>query len=148
MRKDRAVGNAPGQLQRLGFQRVCIVQRVPDPPGRALFSAHHPPGVQQFRGPALADDARQHGAGAHVAASQSNTSEQKCAFRVRRGQPQVRCHGDNRPGPDGNPLDRRNDRLAAADHRLDQVAGHPGEGQKILHVHADQRADDVMHIPA
>src|SRR6185312_14843485 len=40
------------------------------------------------------------------------------------------------------------DRLAAVEHRLDEVAGHAGEGEKLLHVHADQRTDDIVDIAA
>jgi hypothetical protein len=52
------------------------------------------------------------------------------------------------PAPTADTVDGRDDRLAATDHRLDQVTGHAGEVQQALHVHFRQRADDVVYIAA
>ena len=52
------------------------------------------------------------------------------------------------PAPTQMPSTAAIDRLAAAEHRLDEVAGHAGEGEQALHVAADQRADDVVHVAA
>ena len=34
------------------------------------------------------------------------------------------------------------------DHRLDQLTGHPREGEEVLHAATDQRPDNVMHVAA
>ena len=52
------------------------------------------------------------------------------------------------PAPTQTPSTAAIDRLAAVEHRLDEVAGHPGEGEQALHVAADQRADDVVDVAA
>ena len=57
-------------------------------------------------------------------------------------------HGEDRAGADAHAIDRRDDRLAAMEHRFDEVAGHTREGEQPLHVHPDERPDDVMHIAA
>ena len=74
--------------------------------------------------------------------------EQEGGLCLRRRKTQVRRHGDDRAGADADTVDGGNDRLAATDHRLDQIAGHAGEGEQVLHVHLHQRTDDVMDIAA
>jgi hypothetical protein len=38
--------------------------------------------------------------------------------------------------------------FAATEHRFDEIAGHAGEGEQILHVHGDEGPDDVVHVAA
>jgi hypothetical protein len=97
---------------------------------------------------ALPDDAGEDGASAHVAAGEPDAGEQKGGARFRRGEADVGGHGDDRAGADADPVDRGDDRLAAADHRLDEIAGEPGEGEQALGIHRDERADDVVDIAA
>ena len=48
----------------------------------------------------------------------------------------------------GDAVDGGDDRLAAMEHGLDQVAGHARESEQLLCVHGDQRADDLVHVAA
>ena len=48
----------------------------------------------------------------------------------------------------GKGSDRRDHRLRAMAHRLDQVAGHAREFQQLRHFHLGQRADDFVHVAA
>jgi len=148
MRKGRPLGQPQRQRQRLGLQHLGRMQGVPETPTFALIGAHHPAGEQKLGRAALTDDPGQHGAGTHVTTRQPDAGEQERAFRSRCRQPQVRGHGKDRARPHRHPVHRRDDRLAAGDHRLDQIAGHPGECQQVLRRLADQGADDVMHIAA
>jgi len=95
---------------------------------------------------ALADQARQHGAGAHIAAGQPDPHEQKRHLGAFGAVAQVRCHGDAGAGAGADAVDGGDHRLAAGAHGLDQIAGHAGEFQKLRHLHLGQRADDFMHI--
>jgi hypothetical protein len=144
-------GGALGEPQREGarflVQALRCMERVPEPPGETLLGAHGPSGVEELRRAALADDARQHGAGAHVAARKAHTCEQEGASRLRRGKPEVRGHGDDGACADCHPVHRRDYRLAAGQHRLDEVAGHPRKGQEVLHRLSDQRTDDIVTSP-
>ena len=137
-----------GQVQRLGLQRLGRHEPVVEAPALALLGAHRAPGVEQFGRPALADDARQDGAGAHVAAGKADAREQEGRLGRRRREPDVGGHGDDRARPHRHAVDGRDDRLAAVQHRLDEIARHAREGEQLLHVHGDQRADDVVHIAA
>ena len=84
----------------------------------------------------------------HVAAGQSHLVEQERDLGAGGGQPQVGGHRDDRAGAGADALDRGYDRLRTGPHRLDQIAGHAGEGGEALGVHLDQRADDLEHIAA
>ncbi len=129
-------------------KRVGGDELVEKAPALAFLRRHGAAGVEKFGGAALADDARQHRAGAHVAAGKPDAVEQERGLRLRRGDAQIGRHGDDRAGADRHAVDRGNDRLAAMEHRLDQIAGHARERQQLLHVHGDQRADDLVHIAA
>ena len=107
------------------------MQRVEEAPALAFCRRHRAAGVEQLGGAALADDARQDRAGAHVAAGEPDAGEQEGRLRLGRGEAQVGGHGDDRAGAGAHAVDRRDDRLAAADHRLHQVAGHAREGQQL-----------------
>jgi hypothetical protein len=109
-------------------QRFGRAQAVEEAPALALLAAHRAAGVQQLARAALADDARQHGAGAHVAAGQADAVEQEGRLAARGAQAQVGGHRHDRAGAGADAVDRRDDRLRAGAHRLDQVAGHAGEG--------------------
>ena len=131
------VGQPPGQRERSRSSSSSAGCSALKKPHRSpSVGAHRAAGVEQLGGPALTDDARQHRAGAHVAAGQADAGEQERRRRLRCGEAHVRCHGDDRSGADAHAVDGRDDRLAAPDHRLHQVAGHARERQQLLHVHA------------
>jgi hypothetical protein len=117
-------------------------------PALALVGGHDAACEQQFGGPALTDLAGQDGAGPHVAAGQADTGEEERGLRARRGYPQVRGHGHDGTGPDTDAVEGRDHRLGTAAHGLDQIAGHPGEGEQGRHVHFGQGADDLVHVAA
>ena len=72
----------------------------------------------------------------------------KAVLVVGRREADVRGHGDDRAGADADAVDRGDDRLRAAAHRLDQVAGHPGEVEQARHRPLGQRADDLVDVAA
>ena len=148
VREGRAGGQALGQPQRFGRQRVGCHQAVEKAPAFAFIGAHRAPGVQEFGCAALADDARQQGAGPHVATGQTDAGEQERDFRRRRPQAQVGGHRDDRAGAGANAVDRRDHRLRAMAHRLHQIAGHVGEIHQLRHLHLRQRPDDLVHVAA
>ena len=74
--------------------------------------------------------------------------KRKAVFASGVAEAQVGGHGDDGAGADADAVDRGDDRLAAVEHRLDEVAGHPGEGEQALHVAVDERADDVVDVAA
>jgi hypothetical protein len=114
----------------------------------AFFAAERAAGEQQFAGPALADDARQHGAGAHVAAGQPDPVEQEGSLAARRSQPQVGGHRHDGAGAGADAVDRRHDGLRAGTHGFHQVARHASEHQQLGRLQPHQRADDFMHVAA
>ena len=143
----------PAAMRRASAERLVVERRgrdeaVEEAPGGALVGGHRAAGVEELGGAALADDARQHGAGAHVAAGEADAGEEEGGLRLGRAEAEVGGHGDDGAGADADAVDGGDDRLAAGEHRLDEVAGHPGEGEQALHVAADQRADDVVHVAA
>ena len=103
---------------------------------------------QQLRGASLADDARQHRAGAHVAAGEADAREEKRGLGLRRAEAQIGEERDHRAGADADAVDGGDDRLRTGAHRLDEIAGHAREGEQPLHVARQQRADDVVHVAA
>ena len=123
-------------------------EAIEEAPALAFLRAHGAAGVEKLRRPALADDAGQDRAGAHVAAGEPDAREEEGGLRLRRGEADVGRHGDDRAGADADPVDRRDHRLAAMEHRLHEIAGHAREGEQALHVHRDERADDVVHVAA
>ena len=125
-----------GKLDRFGLKRCGGDQPVVEAPALAFLRGHGAAGVEQFGGAALADDARQDRAGAHVAAGEPDAGEQERGLGFRRGEADVGGHGDDGAGADRDAVDGRDDRLAAIEHRLDEIAGHAGEGEQLLHVHA------------
>ena len=140
--------DAPGQCLGCVGQRFGRHNLVVKSPAMAFVGGHRPARKQQFRSAALPDDPGQNRTGPHIAPSQPNPGEQECATGAGRGDAQVGGHGDDRAGTHTNPINRCDNRLAAMDHRFDQITGHPGKGQKLFHVHPGQWADDVMHIAA
>src|SRR3984957_8219388 len=98
-----------------------------EPPALALLRSHEAAGIEQLRGPRLADDARQDRTRPPVASGQSTLIEQDRALGASRGEPQVGRHGDDRAGARADTLDRRDDRLRTGPHRLDEIAGHAGK---------------------
>ena len=64
--------------------------------GERLVAGHRAAGVEQFAGAALPDDARQDGAGAHVAAGEPYPDEEERDLRRGRAVAQVRGHGEDR----------------------------------------------------
>src|SRR5205823_2668206 len=101
----------------------------------SLLAAYAAPGVKQLRSAALADDPRQDGAGPHVAAAKTDAVEQERNFRGQGSDADIGGHGDDRARAGANAVDRRNDRLRTGAHRLDHVAGHPGEVEELDGAH-------------
>ena len=146
--ESRARRNPARQGQRFLLQRVGGDQPVVKAPGFAFLRRHGAAGVKQFGGAALADDARQDRTRPHVAAGEPDPVEQERGLRGGRGEAQIRGHGDDGAGAGGDAVDRGDDRLAAMEHGLDQVAGHARERQQLIHLHGNERADDLMHVAA
>jgi hypothetical protein len=122
-------------------------QAVEEAPAFTLLAAHGAAGVQQLAGAALADDARQHGAGAHVAAGQADAVEQEGGLRA--PCPGAgRSHRQDGAGTGAHAVDGGDDGLRAGAHGLDQVAGHAREHQQLGRLQLDQRADDLVHVAA
>src|SRR5713101_111616 len=119
-----------------------------EPPALALLRGHEATGIEQLRRPRLPDDARQDRTGAHVAAGKADLVEQERDLGSRSRQADIGRHGDDRARSGADAVDGSYDRLWAGPHRLDEVAGHPGEGGEALGIHLDQRADDLEHIAA
>ena len=124
------------------------MQRIEKAPLQAFVGGHGAAGEEQFRRPALADQARQQCAGAHVGAGQADAGEQKGGAGLRRSQPQVGRQRHHRAGTGANAVDCRYDGLRAGAHGLDQVTGHAGEFEQCGHAHFGQRANDFMHVAA
>jgi hypothetical protein len=106
-------------------------QALNQPQRQALLAPSARPVYSSSAGAALADDARQHRAGAHVAAGQADAVEQE--RRLRRAPcpgavGRQRHHG---AGPGAHAVDGGHDGLRAHAHGLDQVAGHAGEHQQL-----------------
>jgi hypothetical protein len=55
-------------------------------------------------------------------------------------------HGEDRARPGAHAVDGGHDLLRALAHRLDEVPGHSGKGEEIVHLHARQRLDDLEHV--
>ncbi len=123
-------------------------EAVEEAPGGGFVGGHHAAGVEELGGAALADDAGEDGAGAHVAAGEADAGEEEGGLRLGGAEAEVGGHGDDGAGADADAVDGGDDRLGAGEHRLDEVAGHAGEGEEALHVAADERADDVVHVAA
>jgi hypothetical protein len=96
----------------------------------------------------MADDPRQDGAGPHVRTGEADAGEQEGRLGGRRAETDVGGHGKDRACARAHAVDRRDDRLRAVAHRLDEIARHPGEGEQAGHVHPGQRADDLVHVAA
>src|SRR5205823_218253 len=61
---------------------------------------------------------------------------------------QIRRAGDQCAGPGARAVDRRDDRLRTAAHRLHHVTGHAREREQLGHFHLHQLADDVVNVAA
>ena len=146
MGEGRARGERPGLGS--GFGQRVVGELAMETPALAFLRCHHPPGEEQFRGAALADEPRQDRAGAHVAAGEADTGEEERGLGVRMGDAQIRGHGDDRAGADADALERSDDRLRTGAHRLDQIPGHPGELKQARHRHFGQRADNFVDVAA
>jgi hypothetical protein len=90
---------------------VRLVHGVEPAPGQALVGPHRAPRVQQLGGAALADDARQQAAGAHVGAGQADAREQERRLRRRRAQAPVGRQRHHRAGPGAHAVDGGHHRL-------------------------------------
>jgi hypothetical protein len=75
--EGRAVGELAGQRLRLGSSASGGTARLKKPQRSPSSPSQRPAGVEQLAGAALADDARQHGARAHVATGQADAVEQE-----------------------------------------------------------------------
>src|SRR5437763_10794480 len=146
--KGRAIGELGGPLPRVCQHLLGRCQPVEKSPALCLLPAEHAAGEQQFRGAALADDARQDRAGAHVAAGQPDAVEEKRHLGRRRSNAQIAGHREDSTGARAHPLDGGDDRLRAGAHRLDHLAGHAGELQELFHLHLGERLDDLEHVAA
>ena len=52
------------------------------------------------------------------------------------------------PAPGAHAVDYRDDRLRAGAHRLDEIAGHAGEIEKLRGIELQQGRDDLVNIAA
>ncbi len=78
----------------LASRSSLVVQGVEEAPGQAFLRRHRAAGEQQLAGAALADHARQQGAGAHVGTGQADAREQEGGLRG------LRCRSAcRRPAP-------------------------------------------------
>ena len=108
-----------------------VAQPVEPSPTLALVAAQHPAGVQQLARTAVADDARQQRARAHVAPGETHALEQERRLAARRAEAQVGRHGNDRAGARAYAVDRGDDRLRAGAHRLHEIAGHAREHEEL-----------------
>jgi hypothetical protein len=152
MGKGRTVGERLGERPGFRQQRARLAQLVVEAPTLGFGAVHAAAGIQQLGRPARADNARQDIARPHIGTRQADAHEQERDLARGRAVTQVGCHGDDRAGAGAYPVDRRDDRLRAAAHGLDQIAGHAAEREQPAHLarllHLDQRPDDFVHIPA
>src|SRR4051812_24428590 len=146
VRQRRAGRQLFGNLQ--GLIKRPLADAVEEAPRLPLLGAHRAAGVEQLRRAALADDARQDGAGAHVAARQPDSHEQKRGLRGGRRVAQVAGHGNDGAGTGTNAFDGGDHRLRAMAHRLHQITGHARELEQLRHRHLRQQPDDLVHIAA
>jgi hypothetical protein len=137
----------PARLRRRG-QHLRRDQPVEEAPALGLLAAERTAGVEQLAGAAVADQARQDRARAHVAAGQPDAVEQERRPAARGADAQVGRHRQDRAGAGAHAVDRGDDRLRAGAHRLDDVAGHAREHQQLGRRQPDQRADDLVHVAA
>ncbi len=146
----RAVGQRRAQARsRFGAQRHPARQSVEEAPACASSPHIVRPGVEQLGCAALADDARQQRAGAHVAAGEPDSHEQERGLAARRAEPQIARQREHGARARADAVDGSDDRLRARAHRLDQVAGHSREGEQPGIVASSCRgADDVVHVAA
>src|SRR5262245_7913059 len=148
MREGRTACELLRERHGIRFEFVGGNDAIEKAPALALLRRHDASSIKKLRRAAVADDAWQQGAGAHVAASKPNTSKQKCGLGLRRPEPDVAEQGDHRPRSDAYAVNRRYDGLRAGPHRLHQLTGHPREFQKALHIAARQRPDNVVNVAA
>src|SRR5205823_3461934 len=111
MRKGRAGSELGRHLERYWQHRIG--NAVEEAPGEALLGAHRAAGVEQLGGASLADHARQHRAGAHVAAGKPDANEEERHPGARRCVAQVGKKRDQRACPGAHALDGRGHRLRA-----------------------------------
>ena len=114
-------------------RRPARTSRLKKPQRSRLLAAHRAAGVEQLGGAALADDARQHRARAHVAAGEADAREQERVLLRAVPRRRSRRQRDDRAGAGADAVDGRDDRLRAGAHRLHQVAGHARERQQLRH---------------
>ena len=133
---------------RLGEQRLGRDQLVEEAPALALLAAERAAGVEELAGAALADDARQDRAGAHVAAGQANAIEKERRLAARGAQTQVGSHRQDGARAGTHAVNCSDDRLRARAHRLHQLARHAREHQQFGRLQLHERTDDLVHITA
>jgi hypothetical protein len=148
VREGRPVCKIAGERNRLALQGIGGDDAVEESPALAFVSRHGASGEEQLRRATLADDARQHRAGAHVAAGQAHAREEERGARGGGGDPQIGEQRDHRAGADAHAIDRRDDRLRTGAHRFHEIAGHACERQQPFHVACEQRADDLVNVAA
>ena len=102
-----------GERHRLGVEVGGGDEAVEEAPGGGFVGGHGAAGVEELGGAALADDAREHGAGAHVAAGEADAGEEEGGLRLGRAEAEVGGHGDDGAGADADAVDGGDDRLAA-----------------------------------
>jgi hypothetical protein len=137
----------PASVQRLALELVPA-PAVVIAPALALLSAHGAPGIEQLRRAALADDARQHGARAHVAAGKPDAGEQERGLRLRRGKRRSEAMVMIAPAPTATPSTAEMIGLPQPIIALTRSPVMRVKFSRLLHVHFRQRADDVVHIAA
>src|SRR5215204_6241485 len=146
--EGRTRGDLASERARLVLEALRSRKPAEEAPGGALIGRHEAAGVEELRRPALADDAGQDRAGAHVAAGESDLVEQERDLRPWRANADVGGHCDDGAGPGADAVDSGDDRLRRGPHRLDELAGHAREGGQPLRAHLDQRPDDLEHVAA
>ena len=94
-------------------------------------------------------DARQHGAGAHVAAGEADAREEERGLGRRRAEAHVGEERDHRAGADADAVDRGDDRLRRT--RFMAFTRSPVmrvKASRPFMSRVEQRADDVVHVAA
>ncbi len=140
--------DAAGIIERFGFELIGGHDAVEEAPGEPFFGGHGAARVEKVGGASLPDDAREDGTRAHVAARKAYARKEEGRLRLGRRDAQIGRHGDDGTGAGADAIDGADDGLSARNHGLDEIARHAREGEQALHVHLDERADDVVHVAA
>ena len=136
------------EVARARLQHLRLAELVVKAPIVGLAPGQRATGVEQLGGAAQTDDARQHRAGTHVGARETDAHEQKRDARSIRAQAQIAHHCEYRAGAGAHAVDRRDDRLRTGEHGFDEIAGHLGEGEEFGRSALRQRTDDFVDVAA